>query len=209
MSGVNGVRDKTVEIGDDGSLVFSRYIYLDDWIEVEYRTETLDINGGDLFIYQGNRFSLMPNLNLELAESVRWNISRERSSESYEQSPGEIKMAASLDWTADNAALRLTGDAALTTPDTAGNLRIHGMETGRLGLVFITETLVEPPAEADIPNSGSFGTARVPADQFNYITTGVLGTETLNDYLWSEPRPPARMPRPWRPGAAATRPMDG
>ncbi|MCK5735364.1 MAG: hypothetical protein KAH21_02755, partial [Spirochaetaceae bacterium] len=68
---VNGVRDKTVEVSDDGSLTFTRFIYLDDWIEVSYRTEVLDMDGGDLYVYQGNHFQLGPRLNWELAESVR------------------------------------------------------------------------------------------------------------------------------------------
>ncbi len=177
---VNGVRDKTVEISDDGSLTFTRFIYLDDWIEVSYRTEVLDMNGGDLFIYQGNHFQLGPRLNWELAESVRWNISQDRTVDEYDQSPGEIKVATTLDWEADMAGLRLTGDATLSTPDTAGNLRLFGMDEGGMGLVFLTSTLVKSPDAVPGYGSGS----RQQTDKYNYISHDGLGREILNDYLW-------------------------
>jgi len=201
---VNGVRDKTVEISDDGSLTFTRFIYLDDWIEVSYRTEVLDMEGGDLFVYQGNHFQLGPRLNLELAESVRWNISQDRTVDEYKKSPGEIKVASTLDWQADMAALRLTGDVSLTTPDTAGNLRLFGMDKGGMGLVFLDSTLVKSPD--DIP--GYTFSNRQPSDRYNYISNDGVGREILNDYLW----PGAESTQEDGPALAARRngdPTDG
>jgi len=183
---INGVRDKTVEVSDDGSLSFTRFIYLDDWIEVSYRTEVLDMEGGDLYVYQGNHFQLGPRLNLELAESVRWNISQDRTVEEYRKSPGEIKVASTLDWQADMAAIRLTGDVSLTTPDTAGNLRLFGMDRGGMGLVFLTSTLVPPPDDiSDTDTVHASGTYK-PTDRFDYISNDGLGREILNDYLWPD-----------------------
>ncbi|MCK5249746.1 MAG: hypothetical protein KAJ98_07270, partial [Spirochaetaceae bacterium] len=183
---VNGVRDKTVEISDDGSLNFTRFIYPDDWIEVSFRTEVLDMDGGDLYIYQGNHFQLGPRLNWELAESVRWNISQDRTVSEFNQSPGEIKVATTLDWEADMAGIRLTGDAALSTSDTAGNLRLFGMEDGGLGLVFLTSTLARAPDDiSDTQTIHASGTYQ-PADKWNYISTDGLGREILNDYLWPD-----------------------
>ena len=179
---VNGVRDKTVTVNDDGSLSFNNFIYIDDWIEVTFRTEVIDLAGGDLFVYQGNSFALGPNLNLELAESVRWNLSRNRSTSEFRESPGEIRVASTLDWRADNASVRLTADTSLTTPDTSGNLRLFGMDDGSYGLVFLEETVVAAPGKSGTPSPPAGN--RTPADQYNYIESSFIGRAVLNDYLW-------------------------
>jgi len=177
---VNGVRDKSVRVSADGRLSFSRFIYLDDWIEVSFRIEGSSFTGGELFIYQGNQFQLAPRLTLELAESMRWNINRERTVSEYEESPGVITMATALDWKTDNAGVRFNGDATLSTPDTTGNLRLFGMEDGGWGLVFLESTLFKAPNS--IPNIGA---SRKKADKYNYFSFDFLGREELNDYLWN------------------------
>ena len=177
---VNGIIDKTAKISSDGHIIFSRFIYPEDWIEVSFRTEVLGFSGGDLFVYQGNHFQLTPFMNLELAESVRWNINRKRTVEEYEQSPGQIELATILNWEKDNAGMRIAGNTRLSTPDTAGNLRLFSMDRGGLGLAFYTSTLVRSPSSfAGAPT----GTRR-KADKYNYLNSDALGGEILEDYTW-------------------------
>jgi len=178
---INGIRDETMKVSADGQLSFSRFIYLDDWIEVSFRIEGSRFTGGDLFIYQGNQFQLTPKLTLELAESMRWNINRKRAVSEYEESPGAITIAAALDWKTDNAEIHLSSDTTFSTPDTTGNLRLFGMEDGGLSLVFLESTLFEAPGS--IPN---ISTSRKEADKFNYFSFDSLNRERLNDYLWNQ-----------------------
>ena len=183
---INGVRDETVKVSEDGRLSFSRFIYLDDWIEVGFRVESSRFSGGDLFIYQGNQFQLAPRLVLELAESMRWNINQERVVSEYGQSPGAITVASTLDWETDNAGVRLSGDVTLSTPDTTGELRLFGMEDGGLSLVFLESTLVRAPNSIEL-NGISYNTdSRQRADKYDYFSSNFLGREKLNDYLWNQ-----------------------
>jgi len=178
---INGMRDETARISADGRLILSRFIHLNDWIEVIFRIEGSRFTSGDLFIYQGNHFQLTPKLTLELAESMRWNINRERAVSKYEESPGEITIAASLDWKTDNAGVHLKSDATLSTPDTTGNLRVLGMEDGRLSVLFFESTLFAAPES--IPNITG---TRKGADKYNYFSFDSFGRERLNDYLWNQ-----------------------
>jgi hypothetical protein len=199
---VNGVLDTTVQVTDEGSLQFSRYIHLDDWIEVSYRTETLDLDGGDLFIYQGNRFQITPDLRWELAESLRWNINRERSTTEFGESSGEISVASTMDWTTETAGASVSANTTLATPDTSGNLRLFGMDGGGYGLALFNDNLVAAPsAVLSEPN-------RVDLDRYNYISYDAFGREILNDYIW----PGASSTGQDGPGLAADRdgdPTDG
>ena len=184
---INGVRDDTVTIAD-GRLKFRRYIAIDDWIEVSYRTETLDLSGGDVYIYQGNRFDFTPSLRWEIAESFRWNVSRDRTVKSHKESPGELKASTTLEWHTENAGVSLSGSAALSTPDTAGNLRLFGMEGGGLVLRFFDSTLKAAPQSLRDAASGASAYAaaqRQRADRWDYTSTDPLGNRVLNDYLWS------------------------
>jgi len=187
---VNGVRVKGVRVSADGRLSFSRFIYLDDWIEVSFQIEGSRFTGGDLFIYQGNRFQLAPRLSLELAESMRWNFNRERAVSEYGESPGAITMATALDWKTDNAGVRFSGDATLSTPDTTGNLRLFGMEDGGLSLVFLESTLFKAPSSipSSIPDidASHKKASRKKADKYNYFSFDFLGKRSLNDYLWNQ-----------------------
>ena len=191
---INGVEDKTVKVSEDGRLNFSRFIYLDDWIEVSFQTGSSRFTGGDLFIYQGNQFQLAPRLTLELAESIRWNINQERVASEYEQNPGAITVATTLDWKTDNAGVRVGGDVTLSTPDTTGKLRLFGMDDGSLSLVFLESTLVRAPESisvrtpGDTPNApqDKFLTSRQKADKYNYLSSDFFGREKLNDYLWNQ-----------------------
>ena len=184
---INGVRDDTVKIVD-GRLKFRRYISIDDWIEVSYRTETLDLSGGDVYIYQGNRFDFTPNLRWEIAESFRWNVSRERTVKRHNESPGELKAATTLEWHTENAQISLSGSAVLSTPDTAGNLRLFGMEGGGLVLRFFDSTLKAAPQSLThaLGSTSTYSAAdRQRADRWDYTSADPLGSRVLNDYLWS------------------------
>jgi len=178
---VNGIRDDTAKISADGRLSLSRFIYLNDWIEVSFRIEGPRFTSGDLLIYQGNQFQLTPNLTLEIAESMRWNINRKRAVSEYEESPGAITIATALDWKMDNGGIQLSSNATLSTPDTTGNLRLFGMEDGRLSIVFLESTLF--PAPESIPN---ITTIRKEADKYNYFSFDSFGRKRVNDYLWNQ-----------------------
>ncbi len=190
---VNGITDNTVTVTKSGQLQFRQTINANDWIEVIYRTESLNLDGGDLFIYQGNQFRFTPALTWETAESVRWNISGQKSLEEYGQSPGSIQMASTLNWQKEKLKLGWRGEGILSTPDTTGTYRLFGMEKNGLGLVFFQNTAVGSPSSAagiPQPPSGPLTGSRSPAAQYSYISTGILGSQILQNYLW--------------PGASAT-----
>ncbi len=188
---INGITDTTVKVESNGKLSFLRPIAPDDWIEVSYRSKAQDTDGGDLFIYQGNQFRFTPRLTWEFAESVRWNLSGQKTLSKDQSSPGAVEASSALQWKADRLSARLTGRALLSTPNTVGSLRLFGMDQGILNLAFSQDTLVGSPAvvpQPPLPLSGPRSAAR----QFNYLSTSPLGLPLLQNYLWSGASPTGR-----------------
>ena len=190
---VNGVEDKTVEVDyDTGKLYFSRYIFSDDRIVVTYRTESTGLTGGDLFIAQGNRLFLSENSTLELAESLRWTLPENEMTEESGESPGEMDMAATWFYDTENLDAMVHGGMNISTSDTAGNLRIQGMEESGYSFSVSLDSVF--PAENDLtPNPASpLGDAGQNYDSSDredliykdYEYEDSYGQSYLNDYNW-------------------------
>ncbi len=184
---VNGVADQTAQMDyDTGELTFSRYIFPDDRIEITYRTESSGFGGGDLFMAQGNRLFLTPDLTLELAESLRWTIPRSQVTEEPGESPGRIDLAANLFYEKENLSLQAGAGLTLQTPDTAGNLRIHSMEDQ--GYSFSLSDSQVQPSEQTLTPSGSYDPSnRVDLIYREFMITSNTGQTYLNSYSWDAP----------------------
>ena len=185
---VNGTEDKTVRVDyDTGELIFSRYIFPDDRIEVSYRTESTGFGGGDLFMAQGNRLFLTPNLTLELAESLRWTIPESQVTEEQGDNPGRIDFASTLFYEKENLALTAGAGVTLQTPDTAGNLRIHSMEDEGYSFSLSEEQLIPSeisltPSDTDYPEEDW-----TPLIYRDFLMTSNTGQTYLNGYDWDAP----------------------
>jgi hypothetical protein len=126
---VKGVEDKSVEINyETGELFFKRYIFPEDRIVVNYRTESSGLGGGDLFLAQGNRLFLNQKTTLELAESLRWTLPDKKMTQEAGESPGLVELAGTLFYKGDDLDVMVNTSLNISTPDTSGNLRLLGME---------------------------------------------------------------------------------
>jgi hypothetical protein len=167
-----------------GEVTFSRYIFPHDRIEISYRTETIDLSGGDLLFAQGNRFFPADGLELFVAEMFRWNITKKTSTTVDNTSPGGLTIAGGLQYTGENFNIELTSTLELKTPDTTGILRLQGMESS--GFSFsIGEALLKQAPDSIWDTAGDKTlTNRANLIYKNYYSTNGLGQYFLNDYTW-------------------------
>ncbi len=185
---VNGTEDQTVEVNyDTGELIFSRYIFPDDRIEVTYRTESTGFGGGDLFMAQGNRLFLTPYLTLELAESLRWTIPESQVTEEQGDNPGRIDFASTLFYEKENLSVTAGAGVTIQTPDTAGNLRLHSMEDEGYSFSLSEDQLIPSeisltPADSDYPEEDW-----TPLIYRDFLMTSNTGQTYLNAYEWDAP----------------------
>ena len=190
---VNGVEDKTVDVDyETGKLYFSRYIFSDDRIYVTYRTESTGLTGGDLFIAQGNRLFLSEASTLELAESLRWTLPENEMTEEPGESPGEVDMAATWFYDTENLDAMVHGGMNISTSDTAGNLRIQGMEESGYSFSVSLDSVF--PGENDLTPVpyAPYGDASQDYDSTNredllykdFEKTDNYGQTYLNNYNW-------------------------
>ena len=184
---VNGVEDKTVDVNyDEGKLYFTRYIFSDDRIVVTYRTESAGLTGGDLFVAQGNRLFLNDKMTLELAESLRWTLPESQMTEEPGESPGDMDMAATWFYDTENLDAMVHGGMNISTSDTAGNLRIQGMEDS--GFAFSLSDEQVHPGEYELTPDPTTVSCD-PSDREDllyrdYEYKDSFGQTYLNDYNW-------------------------
>ncbi len=178
---INGNKSSSASVDyDTGKLTFSQYIFSSDRIKVTYRTETVDLSGGDLLFAQGNRFYPADNLQFYVAEMFRWNSSDSSSSSLDETSQGGITVAGGMEYTAKNFNLELNSTVSLQTDDTSGILRVQGMEDS--GYSFsISESLLKQTPESVYGGSGT----RADLTYTDYFSTNGYGEYYLNSYNWT------------------------
>ena len=168
-----------------GKLTFSKYIFPQDRIVVSYRTETVDLTGGDLLFAQGNRFYPSDNLEWYVAEMFRWNIAKTTSSSIDTTSPGGLTVAGGLSYKTDNLNVDLTSTISLQTPDTIGVLRLQGMEDSGFSFSIGEALLKESPASVWDGSGYLLTTTRAYLNYYDYFTNNGLGQYFLNSYNWS------------------------
>ncbi|MBN2628816.1 MAG: hypothetical protein JXA95_19285 [Spirochaetales bacterium] len=142
---VNGRPESNYTLDSDrGTVTFGRYIFPSDRVEFNYRRETLNFEGQEMLIYQGNRFSLTPRDTLETAESFNWVFPD--GTDNSTPDGGTIKLGASWEHKGESFQLRteLTGTADLGDAD--GVERILGMENALSAFPVYEEALAEPKA---------------------------------------------------------------
>ena len=144
---------------DRGTVTFNRYIFPDDRIEFSYRRETLNFEGQEMLIYQGNRFVLSDRDTLETAESFNWVFPD--GTDNSTPDGGTIQLGVTWDHKGEELSLKtnVTGEADLGDAD--GMERIQGMEDALSAYPFFDEALAEPRAgndsqvtDNDYPDSG-------------------------------------------------------
>lgn len=185
---VNGVADYTVHYDSGaGVLRFSRYIYPDDRIEVTYRVEGELLDGGELFLVQGNRFRFSEKWLGELALSLRWKISADKYITEPQGSPGILTLASSVEYSGEDLTWEVGGRGILSTPDTTGYLRLAGMEGSGTGISVFREVTVNPPPLDPAQISGldlsTIGWMESPKTDFTETLEG--NQIYLHHYGWS------------------------
>ncbi|OQY34041.1 MAG: hypothetical protein B6241_06045 [Spirochaetaceae bacterium 4572_59] len=187
---VNGKEDQSISVDyKTGELNFTRYIFPDDRITVYYRTESTGFSGGDLFMAQGNRMILSQNSRLELAEALRWTIPEDKLTQEAGESPGIVDLAANYYYEKENLDVKVSTGMTLRSSDTAGNLRILGMEDSGYSFTVSKDQLV--PAEEDLtPAStvapdGYDASNRVALTYRDFYSNNTNGQSYLNSYEWT------------------------
>lgn len=183
---VNGVEDKSAEVNyETGEIFFSRYIFPEDRIIVSYRTESIGLGGGDLFLAQGNRIFINENTSVELAESLRWTLPENQMTEEAGESPGLVELAGTMFHETDNFNAMINASVNISTSDTSGNLRLMGME--KSGYTFSIAEDQAVSSELDLtPDLGyPLTTNRESLLYKDFESTNTGGQTYLNTYNWS------------------------
>jgi len=180
---VNGVEDQSISVNyDTGEIFFNRYIFPEDRIKITYRTETSGLSGGDLFLAQGNRLFLNDRMTLELAESLRWTLPKGQMTEEPGESPGMIELAGTWFYNSDNLDMTVSTGLNISTSDTAGNLRLLGMD--KSGFTFsVTENQAVPGEQTLTPSPLSLDRKNLIYRDFT--SSNNTGQTYLNSYNWS------------------------
>ncbi|MDC7222753.1 MAG: hypothetical protein PQJ60_03365, partial [Spirochaetales bacterium] len=175
---VNGEAEYNYSLDSDtGTITFNRYIYPDDRIEIYFRQETLDFEGQEMLIYQGNRISLNEKNTLESAASFNWVFPD--GTDYSTPDGGTLSLGASWEHEEESFSLtaELTGEADLGDAD--GIQSILGMEDSLSSYSVYEDALAEPRAgEGETDND---------YDESDYIVMnddeGPLAEETDTSYF--------------------------
>ncbi|MFW6291846.1 MAG: hypothetical protein ACOC7V_05905, partial [Spirochaetota bacterium] len=160
---------------------------------------------GDLLFASGNRFDLSPGTQAELALGARWKPPRADYSTRAGEYPGRLTLSGSLE--TDSSAwrepprsrieARVAAAASLSSPDTAGALRVAGMNEGRRSYPVSPTGLFLAPRSLDAgpgPDlSGDRGTLRF----VDHLAVNALGDRS---YLAYTADPPAVTAYDYAPG---------
>jgi hypothetical protein len=184
---VNGIEDKTAEVNyETGEVFFARYIFPEDSIEIDYRTESVGLTGGDLFLAQGNRLFLNDNMTVELAESLRWTLPEDQVTDEAGESPGLIELAGTWFYDTENLDMMVNTSLNISTSDTAGNLRLLGMDESGFSFSVTADQVVPSelsltPNLTDTPDSQD----REALIYKDFSSSNNTGQTYLNDYSWA------------------------
>jgi len=183
---INGYKTSSASVDyNSGQITFSKFIFPHDRIVVLYRTETIDLSGGDLLFAQGNRFFPSDYLELHLAEMFRWNISKKSSTTVDMTSQGGLTIAGGLKYERDNVLIELTSTMNLLTPDTTGYLRLLGMEESGYSFSIGKLLLKQSPDSIWDGSSTLLPANRSKLTFTDYYSTDGLGQYFLNSYNWT------------------------
>ncbi len=150
---INGMEDRNVRV-EGGSLRFSRPIFPEDKILVLYKVESLGFGRGQIVVGQGNRVYLNKAVSFELTESFQWSLPGSSLSYSPGENPGQVDLGATFLYQSQDMKASIGGTLGVYTPDTAGTLRVLGMEKGGFPLYLSSKSLVPPEK---IPPGGVTG----------------------------------------------------
>jgi hypothetical protein len=181
---INGNKTTSYSVDyDSGEVTFNQYIYSTDRIEISYRTETIDLTGGDLLFAQGNRFNPTENLNFYLAEMFRWNVTDTSNSSLDDTSAGGLYVVGGMDYSSDYFNMELNTSVSLQTDDTTGYLSVQGMEDSGYSFSIGEDLLKQAPEDIDILSLDS--SDREDLIYMDYFSTNGYGEYYLNSYTWS------------------------
>ena len=182
----NGRKATDFEVNyESGQLSFLGYIHPNDRIEISYQTVGTS-KGGDIVFGFGNRFHLSPNLFLDAAAGLRWNILSGTYSTEERQHPGSVLATAALDYSTESLKARLDTGLSISTPDTTGRFRVLGMESQGLK-VPISDSSIFPASPSSITGAIFARNVRGKLIYKDYRSYSPLGGATLNAYTWDPP----------------------
>jgi hypothetical protein len=125
-----------------GTIEFKRYIFPQDRIVINYRRESLNFQGQEMLVYQGNRFILSEKNILEQATSFNWIFPDGEDSSTPDG--GTVQTAFSWEHKGDSLNVKTVIQGELDLGDADGIERIMGMETALSSYPLFTEALAEP-----------------------------------------------------------------
>ena len=182
----NGRKATDFEVNyESGQVSFLGYIHPNDRIEISYQTVGTS-KGGDIVFGFGNRFHLSPNLFIDGAAGLRWNILSGTYSTEERQHPGSVLATAALDYSTESLKARLDTGLSISTPDTTGRFRVLGMESQGLK-VPISDSSIFPASPSSITGAIFARNVRGKLIYKDYRSYSPLGGATLNAYTWDPP----------------------
>ncbi|MBI9103623.1 MAG: hypothetical protein JEY99_14510 [Spirochaetales bacterium] len=179
---INDIQTTAFTLSDSGELIFPGYIHPSDRIEISYRTESSTDSGGDILFGMGNRFTILPDLSLEIGTGLRWNLYSGEFTTEINESQGSLLTSFKAEYAREHLNIELEGGISLSTGDTTGIFKALGMDDG--GIVFsIPEFGILPsalPADREEDKRG-------PLYFKDYHIYSNLGASYLQDYTWDIP----------------------
>ncbi len=152
----NGTVETRFVVEDSGRIVFDTPLRRTDVVRVSFRTSAAS-GAGDLLFASGNRFELASGTRAELALGARLKPARARYSTRADEYPGRLTVSGSMEtrsssWRTPPASeldAHLAGAVSISSPDTAGVLRVTGMNDGTRSIPISPTALFLAPRSLD------------------------------------------------------------
>ncbi len=189
---INGREEQSFEFDSDSGLItFYTYIHPQDRIEILYRTASQS-GGGNLIGGIGNRFHLTPELTLDAATGIKWNVLPNAFTVEAGENPGSVLATAGISYTTDRFSGSLDTGISFSTPDTTGTFRVLSMENDGIFVPITGNTLfpASVPAGGDLATGSQYSVSRQNRGKLfyrDYNSYNVLGNSQLMPYTWDPP----------------------
>ncbi len=188
---INGREEQSFDFdGNSGLITFYTYIHPEDRVEILYRTASQS-GGGNLIGGIGNRFYLTPELVLDAAAGIKWNVLPNAYTIEAGENPGSVLATAGISYETDRFSGSLDTGVSFSTPDTTGTFRALGMENDGISVPITGNTLFPAGVPAGDLGTGSPYTVskqnRGKLFYKDYNSYNVLGNSQLMPYTWDPP----------------------
>ncbi len=168
-----------------GEIKFLTAVNPADRIEIKFRTDSDDINSGEIIFGTGSNFNISPNFSVSAGSGLRWNISSANFSDRIGGSSGSLAAAAGMKFSNERITASIDGGISVFNPDTTGIFRVSGMEEGGFSLNYSGFTIFPSSIPDNIPGTGLLN--RGSLFYKDYSTASVSGSSSPLHYDYPIP----------------------